>query len=136
MFCREWLAQLERHHKDIMASGLRVVAVGLGEPKHARRYCGKLAPSATCYTTSTGEVNRAYGLARAGLRQLAMLDMAKAVVRAISRGHMQGRTTGDALMLPGTFIIDRDGIVRYAYYSRHAGDHPDLTALLQAGSVK
>ena len=38
MFCRDWLAQLGRHQAEIEAAGLRVVAVGIGEPKHAQRY--------------------------------------------------------------------------------------------------
>jgi len=35
MFCRQRFAQLERHRIEIQATGLRVVAVGIGEPKHA-----------------------------------------------------------------------------------------------------
>jgi peroxiredoxin len=33
-------------------------------------------------------------------------------------------------MLPGTFIVDQQGIIQYAYYSEHAGDHPEVGELL------
>jgi hypothetical protein len=42
MFCREWLAQVERHHTEIQATGLKVVAVGIGEPKHAPAFNAEL----------------------------------------------------------------------------------------------
>ena len=34
--------------------------------------------------------------------------------------------------MPGTFIIDRDGTVRYARYARHSGDHPPTSELIDA----
>ena len=59
--------------------------------------------------------------------------MMKASVRAFTAGHRQGQATGDVKMLPGTFLVDRAGIVQYVYYSQHAGDHPDIKELVQAG---
>jgi hypothetical protein len=40
--------------------------------------------------------------------------------------------TGDVRMLPGTFIVDRQGRVQFAHYSKHAGDHPEISTLLKA----
>jgi len=109
--------------------------VALGEPKHAERYCGKLAPSIDCYCNQAADVYEAYGLQRAGVSSLLNPGMAKATVRAAARGHVQGKATGDVKMLPGTFIVDTQGIIRYAYYSSHAGDHPDLLELTEKFSV-
>jgi len=114
---------------------LKVVALALGEPKHAERYCGKLAPSIDCYCNQEADVYEAYGLQRAGLTSLLNPGLAKATMRAASRGHAQGKATGDVKMLPGTFIVDTEGIIRYAYYSSHAGDHPDLVDLTEKFSA-
>ena len=38
------MAELEQHRAELEAAGLQLVALALGEPKHAERYCGKLAP--------------------------------------------------------------------------------------------
>jgi hypothetical protein len=54
----------------------------------------------------------------------------KAGLRAAARGHMQGATTGNIQMIPGTFIVDRAGIVQVAYYNEYAGDHPDIPDLI------
>lgn len=36
------------------------------------------------------------------------------------------------MRLTATFIVDRDGIIRYAHYGKHAGDHPDIADLLDS----
>ncbi|MCS6909529.1 MAG: redoxin domain-containing protein [Anaerolineales bacterium] len=132
MFCREWLAQLEQHTEQITSAGLRIAAVGLGEPKHAQRYCGSLAPSIACYANKTKEAYKAFGLDRGNLLQLMGPQVFAAGARAIARGYTQREITGDALMLGGVFVIDQEGIIRYAHYDAHAGDHPDFAEVLRA----
>ena len=54
----------------------------------------------------------------------------KAGARAASRGHTQGKSTGDVARMTGSFIVDEDGVVRYAYYGENAGDHVDIDTML------
>lgn len=108
-----------------------MVAVGLGQPKHARQFGDKLAPSVACVTNEEPDLHASYGIERANLLRLIAPDAIKAGARAASKGHTQGQATGDAQRLPGTFIVDANGIVRYAYYGKHAGDNPDLSSLLR-----
>ena len=122
---------MELQREEIEAAGLRVVAVGLGQPKHARHFGDKLAPSVECITNEEPELHATYGVERANMLRLIAPDAIKAGARAASKGHTQGQATGDAQRLPGTFIIDASGIVRYAYYGKYAGDNPDLSALLR-----
>lgn len=51
---------------------------------------------------------------------------------AARKGHHVEKAIGDVMQLPGTFIIDRDGTVRYARYGRHSGDHPQTSELVSA----
>jgi hypothetical protein len=48
-----------------------------------------------------------------------------------ARDTARATATGDQQRLPGTFIIDAQGTVRYAYYGKHAGDQPDLEELVR-----
>jgi len=121
---------LELHREEIEAAGLRVVCVGLGKPKHARHFGGKLAPSTECVTNEAPALHAAFGIGRGNLLRLVAPDALAAGARAAARGHMQGQATGDTQRLPGTFIVDTAGIIRYVHYGKHAGDQPDLTALL------
>ncbi len=121
---------MELHREEIEATGLRVVCVGLGEPKHARHFGGKLAPGAECLTNEEPVLHKAFGIERGNLLRLMAPDAIMAGARAASRGHTQGQATGDAQRLPGTFIVDAAGVIRFAYYGKYAGDQPDLPALL------
>lgn len=111
-----------------------MISVAMGQPKHAERYCGKLAPSITCLTDETTRPYETYGLQQGKLTELISPAVVAASVRALSRGSSQGETIGDAKMLPGTFIIDRQGVVQYTYYSKHAGDHPRMEDLIAAAN--
>jgi hypothetical protein len=61
-----------------------------GEPKHAERYCGKLAPSITCLTNETTMPYETYGLQQGKLGELMSPAVVVASVRALARGSSQG----------------------------------------------
>ena len=42
------------------------------------------------------------------------------------------KVVGDAFQMPGTFIIDTAGTVRYARYAKHSGDHPLVSEIVEA----
>jgi hypothetical protein len=121
---------LELHREAIEDAGLRVVAVGLGQPKHARRFGDRLAPSVECITREEPALHAGYGIERGNALRLMAPDAIMAGARAASRGHQQGQATGDQQRLPGTFIVDAGGVIRFAHYGKHAGDNPDLPGVL------
>jgi peroxiredoxin len=125
---------LEQHHHELTAAGLQVVSVALGEPKHAERYCGELAPSQTCLASTTNDPYYTWGLYQYTAKDMIVngIKLLSATQKAKSAGHTQGKATGDVAMSTGTFIIDRQGVVRYAYYGAYAGDDPDIHLLLEA----
>jgi hypothetical protein len=102
----------------------------MGEPKHARRYCGNLTAEIICLTNKEGDVYKAYGIGKTGWSSALNPDLIKAGFRAAVAGHVQGTATGDVTVLGATFIVDRKGVIQYAHYDAHAGDHPDLDRLL------
>ncbi len=125
---------MEQHHTDFQAAGVQLLAVGLGRAEHAERYCGKLAPSMTCFAATSNKPYYLFGLRQTTLGEAAgnAFNLAKATMKAMANGQVQGAETGDRAMMPGTFIVDRAGIIRYAYYSAYAGDDPPIPDLLAA----
>jgi hypothetical protein len=111
------------------------VAVALGEPKHAKRYCGELAPNSTCLVQKDESPYAIYGLKRGGLGSWVNFDLMKAGKRASDAGFKQDKPVGDVMMLPGTFIVDKMGVIQFAHYGQHAGDHPDMKNLLTVGQT-
>ncbi len=69
-------------------------------------------------------------------RGSAMQGMGPATWAAGIRAFRQGpriETYGqDVYQLSSMFILGRDGIVRYARYAKHSGDHPKTTELVEA----
>jgi hypothetical protein len=120
---------------DFEHAGVHVVAVGLGEPKHAALFGPRLAPSVTCLTRPTPEAHYAYGIGRAQGQNLIQPGMLSAAVKAAAGGHLQGKATGDARVLSGTFVVDQDGVIRFAQYARFPGDDPQIEELLRAAEA-
>lgn len=136
LFCREWLADLNAHRAELEAAGLQTIAVAMGEPRHNQRYCGTLAPGVDCLTDETTAPYAAFGLGRGKvLGELVSPGVMAAGARATRKGFVPGQPVGDVMMLPGTFVIDRQGVVRFAYYSAHAGDHPGIDGLIGAAAA-
>ncbi|MER3420120.1 MAG: hypothetical protein C4290_06170, partial [Chloroflexota bacterium] len=75
---------------------------------------------------------RAFALRRGGPAELVGPAVLLRYAQAALKGHLGGVPMGDTRLLPGTFIIDREGTVRYARYARHAGDHPPVEELVAA----
>jgi len=120
---------------EFESAGVHVVAVGLGEPKHAAVFGPRLAPSVTCLTRPTPEAHYAYGIGRAQGQNLIQPGMVSAAVKAAAGGHLQGKATGDARVLSGTFVVDQDGVIRFAHYARFPGDDPQIEELLRAAEA-
>ena len=120
---------------ELKAAGLQLVALGLGRPEHAERYCGELAPGHTCFADSTNDAYYAWGLRQGTLTEALAnsVNILRASLRATANGQRQGSATGDTHMLPGTFIVDTKGVIRYAYYGKYAGDDPAIAELAAVG---
>jgi hypothetical protein len=123
---------LELLNDDIEAAGLRTVAIGLGQPKHAQQFGGTLAPSVACLTNEEPVLHESFGIGNGNILQLMSPDAIKSGARAAKKGFSQGKATGDTTRLTGTFIVDQTGTIRAAYYGRNAGDHADVPAMLAA----
>ena len=119
-------------HQDLAERGYSVVAVGQGSGSRSAEFRW----DHDLPFVVLGDPERA-GYAAFGLDRGSPLDMLRpslvvAGVKATLGGARQGRTEGDALQMPGTFVIDRGGIVRYAHPGAHAGDIPSAALLLLA----
>jgi hypothetical protein len=124
------LVQLEQHKDLIKAAGLKNVALGIGQPKHAAHFGGKLAPSVLCLSNETNAVHFLFGLKRAGIEQMLNPKLYIASAKAAATGLTQGHATGDTAMLGGVFMIDAAGVIRYITINEYAGDYPPIPEIL------
>ncbi|MDX2075762.1 MAG: AhpC/TSA family protein [bacterium] len=123
---------MELHKNELIEAGLQIVSVGIGEPKHAARYCPKLAPSLICLVPEAGgdSAHRTYGLKNATAKEVATQETGKIALKNVLKGNFGGIPTGNTQMMPGTFIVNPQGKIIFAYYSDHIADHPQIEELV------
>ncbi|MEZ4711047.1 MAG: peroxiredoxin-like family protein [Caldilineaceae bacterium] len=118
-------------HAELDAMGVNIVAISFGIAYWARMWLQEtnapfpilLDPEQTAYT--------AYGLERSFWRSWGprtLLYYAKAILR----GQKLLGNRGDSEQLGGNFIVDANGIVRFAYASREPTDRPSIDTLMSA----
>jgi peroxiredoxin len=114
-------------------AGAAVVLVGLGSPEQARDFCERRRVPFACVVRPDGAVHRAYGLRRGNLNQLAGPRVWAPWLRDQLTGKRQGRFgQGDPARLPGTFVVDTEGVVRFVHGGRRSNDNPSNDEVLAA----
>lgn len=119
---------------EIREAGAELAAIGNGSVEHLRWFLDTEKPGFPAYTDPSLKV---YGLA--GLhRGLAATFSPSAGLRALgalSRGHRQAGVKGDPLQQGGVLLILPDpegGSLAWRHVSRHSGDHPDASVIVDA----
>lgn len=97
----------------------------------AEKFFETRAPQARAIADSAGSLFRAFGLQRGTLMQLLGPAVWWSALRAVFRGNFVGKPTGNEAQMPGAFLVRGRKIV-WQHRARHAGDHPDLGAMLRA----
>lgn len=103
-----------------------------GTPAQAASLCRRYRVEFPCLADPDLDTYRTFGLKRGGMAEVAGAATWLKAAAAMREGHFGGRVIGDVMQLPGTFIVDREGTVRFAKYARHSGDHPAIEELIAA----
>ena len=114
-------------------AGASITLVGLGRPEQAAAFCAERRVQVACVTSPDRSAHRAYGLRRASLGQLTGPRVWLPWIRRQFGETHQGRFgQGDVAQLPGTFVVDTAGIVRFAHRGIRSNDVPSNDAVLAA----
>jgi peroxiredoxin len=108
------------------------VAVTQGSPQQAQSLCDRFQAPFPCLADPERASYKAFELKRGSLWEVIGPAAIVRGMEAARKGHHIEQAIGDVMQLPGTFIIDGDGIVRYARYARNAADHPRVAELVDA----
>lgn len=125
-------------HPQLSTEQAQLAVITLGKADETRAFCLERAPGVNCYADGgNGDGYRAYGLQRGNAGQLfgpaVWLEGARATVSGAFAGAPIGKPVGDPFMMPGVFVVETDGALSFAYYSKHAGDYPADQAMLALG---
>lgn len=123
---------MRRDHGRFVEAGATIVAVGQGTPKHAADFVAALGLTYPVLADPARRAYLAFGLVKGDAKAFLNAETGRAVVRALVGGARGGRVIGSARQLPGAFVIDGTGTVRYARPGRHSSDTPSSEELLTA----
>jgi peroxiredoxin len=104
----------------------------MGTPSQTAELCRRRQVSFPCLSDPKLAAYKAYGLKRGSAGQvMGPAVMAKAFAATL-RGNWGVQVGQDVFQMPGTFVIDRTGIIRYCHRNRDASDHPSIDSILSA----
>jgi hypothetical protein len=129
-FCREACRELARLRPGLEARGTRLVLVHMGSEAEAQAFFEGFGLGDVLRVGDRVRwLYRAFGLRRGSLWQLLGPRVWWRGFRAgVIHGHGIGRLEGDALQMPGVFLVHHDEMLR-SHVHRDASDRPDYTQL-------
>ncbi len=124
------MAQLCHQHSDISATNTQTLVIAFGAPEQGRAWLQETGSIFPLLLDARRDVYRAYALERSLLRSWNVRTLLT-YARLLAAGRRWRGIQGDSTQLGADFIVDTNGIVRLAHYSRDPADRPPVTRLLE-----
>ena len=121
---------MRRHAGEFARLKTEVFIVSFGVERWARAWLRETEVPFPLLLDQDRRVYRAYGLERSARRAWAPRVIWH-YVRQLAAGRRLHAIEGDPHQLGGDFIIDRNGIVRFAHRERDPVDRPPVARLLE-----
>lgn len=133
-FCQAQVVTLRQDERRFLEAGANVVLIGHGDRLAAEEFRKARLVPFTLLLDPDRAAYRAYGLTRGGLMKVfgpsTALPFLAANLRPETR--QRGLKGGDLMQMPGTFVVDGEGVIRLAHRNRHVADSPRNEDILEA----
>ena len=124
---------MRQQYAAFQAAGAEIVVIGMGTPMQTRQFIAAEELPFPVLSDPHRQSHRAYSVLRGTLRQLVLNPQVWARGLAASKqGYLPGENVGDGAQLAATFIIDRQGTIRFADYAHLSSDFTPTETLLEA----
>lgn len=132
-FCQMQVVGLRADRERFEDLRAAVVLIGQGSPEEGARFCDEKQVSFECVLDTEGWVYSDYGLGRGSLGQVfgpaSIAPFLRANLHAETR--QRGLKGGSMMQMPGTFVVDPGGVVRFAHRNRTISDSPRNEHILE-----
>ena len=119
--CREHVAQLCQRADEIQALNTRVLIITFGTLPAAQSWINETCSTFRVLLDDKRVAYRAYKLERSYLRSWGLKPMLR-YAQLLSNGRKWRGIQGDSAQLGGDFIVDSNGVTRFAYRSHDPTD--------------
>ena len=118
-------------YPEIQAAGAEMVLVTMDDPVRLHAFKVHWQLPFVCLADPRQEGYRAFQCPRGSWRGVSGPAMWWRAIKSLFR-HGAGLVRGDPMQLPGSFVIDREGMLRFVHRSRHSADWASPDQLLNA----
>ena len=119
--CRAHVIQMKEAYPDYQAAGAEVVIVAMGTVQEVADFRVRYALPFRFLADPERVAYRAFDLPRGGIGSVAGPSMWSRGWKALL-SFGAGKVKSDPYQLPGSFVIDRAGIIRFAHYAKNSSD--------------
>ncbi len=134
MLCRQQVAELSKYEDQFKAKQSRLAVIGPGESVHLPEFRKITGFGSDLFADPSREAYQALGFS-SGIGKLLGLKPLRSALSAIKAGIRPGTLQGSALQLGGAAVIGPGNELRFLFREQQAGDHPPVSALLEAVSA-
>lgn len=93
----------------------------------------RLWPEARAVSDRSKTFYAAFGLERAGFKEMFGPEVLACGIRAARNGSYGGKPVGDTRLMPGAFLVHGNEVL-WAHDYRHIADHPDFAQVAQVAN--
>jgi peroxiredoxin len=132
-FCQAQVVKLRDERDRFDETGAGIVLIGQGAPSDAAEFTERMAQPFECLVDPDLSAYKAFGLGTARLGQVFGPPVALPFLRDNLRREtfQRGLHGGKFMQMPGTFVIDTQGVVQLAHRNRHIADTPPHDEILR-----
>ena len=125
---------MRQEYDRYTAAGLEIIAIGMGSPRRTAAFRRELKLPFPMLSDPRRVSYRAYGLLKMSIRREASIASAAHFARNVVRHGGAREPDQNMLQLGGVFVVDPQGIVRYAFRSARAHEYPTAEQLIRVAS--
>lgn len=126
------MTQLRQTQSDFEEASAKVVLVGMATTQEAEEFRERFELDYPIICDPERDLYSAFQLTRMSPWQLLSPVLALKGISAMSQGHLMGLPQGDVRQLPGVFVIDRNGMIRFSHRGEDPSDRPEPSEILEA----
>jgi peroxiredoxin len=126
---------LRREQDGLRKAGIDVVLVGSGSPEKAESFRHDFEVPFPIVCDQDCVLYQKYGLKQMKTRDFFSPSLLVKAVKVLAEGYGHKSGQGSERQLPGVFIIDTGGKVRFAHIAANAADHPSPQEIIRAAAT-
>jgi len=129
--CRGQAAEIRKNVERFTEAGAEIAMITMGTGDDAAEFRKRMELPFTVLADDDQDSYRAFSVPRGGVLSVMGPHMWPVGLKSILT-HGAGKPVGDPWQLPGVFVVDTKGEIRFAHRAKHSADWPKTDDLVAA----